>query len=126
MTLQTHDIKDITIIGGGPAGLFASFYAGMRKASATVLGLKIGLLLVFAIAASGWVQYARMVRGSTLVEKNREYVQAARVIGVGPIAIMFRHVLPNVTGPVLVLATVRDRFTGREARARLSRTVRFG
>jgi peptide/nickel transport system permease protein len=64
------------------------------------------LVLVFAIAASGWVQYARTVRGSTLVEKNREYVQAARVIGVGPIAIMFRHVLPNVMGPVLVLATV--------------------
>jgi len=63
-------------------------------------------VLVIAIAASGWVQYARTVRGSTLVEKNREYVQAARVIGVGPVAIMFRHVLPNVTGPVLVLATV--------------------
>jgi peptide/nickel transport system permease protein len=64
------------------------------------------VVLVFAIAASGWVQYARTVRGSTLVEKNREYVQAARVIGVGPVAIMFRHVLPNVTGPVMVLATV--------------------
>ncbi len=64
------------------------------------------VVLVFAIALSGWVQYARTVRGSTLVEKNREYVQAARVIGVGPVAIMFRHVLPNVTGPVLVLATV--------------------
>lgn len=63
-------------------------------------------VLIIAIAASGWVQYARTVRGSTLVEKNREYVQAARVIGVGPVAIMFRHVLPNVTGPVLVLATV--------------------
>lgn len=64
------------------------------------------VVLVLAIALSGWVQYARTVRGSTLVEKNREYVQAARVIGVGPVAIMFRHVLPNVTGPVLVLATV--------------------
>ena len=64
------------------------------------------IVLVIAIALSGWVQYARTVRGSTLVEKNREYVQAARVIGVGPVAIMFRHVLPNVTGPVLVLATV--------------------
>ncbi len=64
------------------------------------------VVLVVAIALSGWVQYARTVRGSTMVEKNREYVQAARVIGVGPMAIMFRHVLPNVTGPVLVLATV--------------------
>ncbi len=63
-------------------------------------------VLVLAIALSGWVQYARTVRGSTMVEKNKEYVQAARVIGVSPPAIMFRHVLPNVLGPVLVLATV--------------------
>lgn len=63
-------------------------------------------VLVGAIALAGWPQYARTVRGSTLVEKNREYVQAARVIGVASPVIMFRHVLPNVTGPVLVLATV--------------------
>ena len=63
-------------------------------------------VLVIAIALSGWVQYARTVRGSTLVEKNKEYVQAARLIGVPAPAIMFRHVLPNVLGPVLVLATV--------------------
>ena len=63
-------------------------------------------VLILAIALSGWVQYARTVRGSTLVEKNKEYVQAARVIGVSPLAIMARHVLPNVMGPVLVLATV--------------------
>jgi peptide/nickel transport system permease protein len=64
------------------------------------------MVLVIAIALSGWVQYARTVRGSTLVEKNKEYVQAARVIGVSPLAIMSRHVLPNVLGPVLVLGTV--------------------
>jgi peptide/nickel transport system permease protein len=63
-------------------------------------------VLIFAIAASGWVQYARTVRGSTLVERNKEYVQAARVIGRRPLAIMFSHVLPNVLGPVLVLATL--------------------
>jgi peptide/nickel transport system permease protein len=63
-------------------------------------------VLVLAIALSGWVQYARTVRGSTLVEKNKEYVQAARVIGVSPLAIMSKHVLPNVLGPVLVLGTV--------------------
>jgi peptide/nickel transport system permease protein len=65
------------------------------------------LVLIFAIALSGWVQYARTVRGSTLVERNKEYVQAARVIGRHPIAIMFTHVLPNVLGPVLVLATLQ-------------------
>src|SRR5213078_2165699 len=62
--------------------------------------------LVLAIAASGWVGYARTVRGSTLVERNKEYVQAARVIGRHPIAIMFQHVLPNALGPVLVLVTL--------------------
>ena len=63
-------------------------------------------VLVGAIALAGWPQYARTVRGSTLVEKNREYVQAARVIGISSLVIMFRHVLPNVLGPILVLATV--------------------
>lgn len=63
-------------------------------------------VLVGAIALAGWPQYARTVRGSTMVEKGREYVQAARVIGVSSTVIMFRHVLPNVMGPVLVLATV--------------------
>jgi peptide/nickel transport system permease protein len=64
-------------------------------------------VLVFAIALTGWVQYARTVRGSTMVERNKEYVQAARVIGVAPLRVMFRHVLPNVMGPVLVLATIQ-------------------
>jgi peptide/nickel transport system permease protein len=64
-------------------------------------------VLILAIAASGWVSYARTVRGSTLVERNKEYVQAARVIGRHPIAIMFSHVLPNVLGPVTVIATLQ-------------------
>ncbi len=64
-------------------------------------------VLIFAIALTGWVQYARTVRGSTLVERHKEYVQAARVIGVSPRRIMFKHVLPNVLGPVLVLATIQ-------------------
>ncbi|MCH7343281.1 ABC transporter permease [Pelomonas sp. CA6] len=64
-------------------------------------------VLILAIALTGWVQYARTVRGSTLVERNKEYVQAARVIGVKPLRIMGRHVLPNVLGPVLVLATIQ-------------------
>jgi peptide/nickel transport system permease protein len=63
-------------------------------------------VLILSIGVSGWVQYARTVRGSTLVEKGKEYVQAARVIGRHPLAIMLRHVLPNVTGPVLVIGTI--------------------
>ncbi len=69
-------------------------------------GLALGVL-VLAISLTGWVQYARTVRGSTLVERHKEYVQAARVIGVAPLRIMARHVLPNVLGPVLVLATIQ-------------------
>jgi peptide/nickel transport system permease protein len=64
-------------------------------------------VLILAITLTGWVQYARTVRGSTMVERNKEYVQAARVTGVAPVRIMLRHVLPNVTGPVMVLATVQ-------------------
>jgi len=64
-------------------------------------------VLIIAISLTGWVPYARTVRGSTLVERNKEYVQAARVIGVAPGRIMMRHVLPNVMGPVLVLATIQ-------------------
>jgi peptide/nickel transport system permease protein len=63
-------------------------------------------VLIVSITLTGWVQYARTVRGSTLVERNKEYVQAARVTGVAPMRIMARHVLPNVLGPVLVLATI--------------------
>ena len=64
-------------------------------------------VLILAISLTGWVQYARTVRGSTLVERQKDYVQAARVIGVSPFRIMRRHVLPNVLGPVLVLATIQ-------------------
>ncbi|HWI39569.1 MAG TPA: ABC transporter permease [Burkholderiales bacterium] len=63
-------------------------------------------VLVLAIGFAGWVQYARTVRGSTMVERQKEYVQAARVIGRRPLAIMLSHVLPNVLGPVLVIATI--------------------
>ena len=63
-------------------------------------------VLVFAIGISSWVQFARTVRGSTMVEKSKEYVQAAQVIGRRPLFIMTRHVLPNVMGPVLVIATI--------------------
>ncbi|KPQ07925.1 MAG: peptide/nickel transport system permease protein [Rhodobacteraceae bacterium HLUCCA12] len=63
-------------------------------------------VLIVAIGLSDWVQYARVVRGATMVEKNKEYVQAARVIGAHPFKILVRHILPNVMGPVLVIATI--------------------
>jgi peptide/nickel transport system permease protein len=63
-------------------------------------------VLIFAIGISGWVQYARTVRGATMVERNKEYVQAARLIGMRPFTVLRRHILPNVLGPVLVIATI--------------------
>lgn len=63
-------------------------------------------VLIFAIGISGWVQYARTVRGATMVERNKEYVQAARLIGMRPFMVLRRHILPNVMGPVLVIATI--------------------
>lgn len=63
-------------------------------------------VLIVSIGLSEWVPFARVVRGSTMVEKNKEYVQAARVIGVHPARIVVSHILPNVLGPVLVIATI--------------------
>ena len=63
-------------------------------------------VLILAIGLSDWVQFARVVRGATLVEKNKDYVSAARLIGRKPGIIMMRHVLPNILSPVLVIATI--------------------
>ena len=91
-----------------PAILVALLIAGVGRALLPDAqdSLAFGVL-VLSITLTGWVQYARTVRGSTLVERNKEYVQAARVTGVPPLRIMRRHVLPNVLGPVLVLATIQ-------------------
>ena len=63
-------------------------------------------VLIFAIGISFWPQFARTVRGSTLVERGKEYVMAARVIGLSSTRIMATHILPNVLGPVLVIGTL--------------------
>ena len=63
-------------------------------------------VLIIAIGLSEWVPFARTVRGTTMVEKEKEYVQAARLIGLGKVQIMVRHILPNVLSPVLVIATI--------------------
>ena len=90
-----------------PSILIALLIAGVGRALFPQAqdSLAFGVLIL-AIALPGWVQYARTVRGSTMVERNKEYVQAARVVGVPRTRIMLRHVLPNVLGPVLVLATI--------------------
>ncbi len=64
------------------------------------------LVLIVAIGLASWPPYARVVRSATLIEKSKDYVAAARVIGVPALRIMLRHILPNVMGPVLVIATI--------------------
>ena len=125
----------LSVVGGVGLGLLAGFYGGwidsvlmrlcdvMLSFPAILVALLIAGVgralfpnahdsvafgvLIISITLTGWVQYARTVRGSTLVERNKEYVQAARVTGVAPLRIMRLHVLPNVMGPVLVLATIQ-------------------
>ena len=83
--------------------IFGIFKGFMPPQSHATLAVPV---LVLAIGFSDWPQYARTVRGVTLVERNKEYVQAARLIGLSPLVIMWRHVLPNVVGPVLVIGTL--------------------
>ena len=91
-----------------PGILIALLLAGILRGviSAEAYNDAIVYVLVLTIGTSIWPQFARTVRGSTLVERNKEYVLAARVIGLSKLAIMARHVLPNVMGPVLVIATI--------------------
>ena len=63
-------------------------------------------VLIFAIGISEWPQFARVTRASTLVEKNKEYVSASRIIGLPNTIIMFKHILPNILRPILVIATI--------------------
>lgn len=64
------------------------------------------VVLTLAIALSLWVNFARTARASTFVEMNKEYVQAAIIMGQRPTRIMFMHILPNILGPLLVIMTV--------------------
>jgi peptide/nickel transport system permease protein len=91
-----------------PAILIALLVNGIAK---SVLGNRLDAasmlgVLVLAIGLSFWVQYARTVRGSVLVEKSKDYVAAAQLIGLPAPVIMLRHVLPNTMGPILVIATI--------------------
>jgi peptide/nickel transport system permease protein len=91
-----------------PAILIALIVNGVAK---SVFGNRLDAmstlaLLVIAIGLSSWVHYARTVRSSVMVEKNKDYVAAAQLIGLPAPVIMLRHVLPNAMGPILVIATI--------------------
>ena len=91
-----------------PAILVALLIAGVGRALFPDAHTTVAFgVLILAISLTKWVDYARTVRGSTLVERNKEYVQAARVTGVSPMRIMVKHVLPNVLGPVFVISTIQ-------------------
>jgi peptide/nickel transport system permease protein len=116
----------IAMLAGVPLGLAAAYYGNWTD---EIISRAIDLLLAFpgfllalvilavlgpsltnamlAVAISSIPAFTRLVRGSVLSEKTREYIQAARVLGCGAARIMFRHLLPNVVGPILVLGTLR-------------------
>ena len=106
--LDTFLMRVCDVMLSFPPILIALLMAGVGRAlfPDAPTSVAFGVLIV-AISLTGWVQYARTVRGSTLVERSKEYVQAARVTGVSRWRIMMRHVLPNVMGPVMVLATIQ-------------------
>jgi peptide/nickel transport system permease protein len=115
------------VIAGYVGGWFEALVMRLADVQLTIPGILVALMidgiartvmarelhgqvaifvLVLAIGLADWPQFARVTRGVTMVEKRKEYVAAARLIGVHPMLIMFRHVLPNVLGPVLVLSTI--------------------
>ncbi len=99
------------VVSSFPAILVALLIAGVARAvypnAAEGVAFAVLVLAIAFAGSNGWVQYARTVRASTMVEYGKEYVQAARVTGVPPFRIMRRHVLPNVLGPVMVLGTIQ-------------------
>lgn len=116
----------VAIILGIGVGSFAGFYGGivdniLMRLTDIVLSVPLYLLLfvlsasfsdgsprsvIFLIAIFGWTSAARLVRGEFLAMKEREYVLAARTIGAGNLRLMFRHILPNCAGPIIVNATL--------------------
>ena len=63
--------------------------------------------VVLVLAITGWVTYARVVRGNVLTIKEMEYIDAARCLGVGNIRMLFRHILPNTVFSVIIIATLQ-------------------
>ncbi|WP_419803721.1 ABC transporter permease [Terriglobus sp.] len=116
----------LSLAVGVLVGAIAGFYGGWRD---TVLNLYVmnaflalpGILLaiafvaflgpgmrnlVLALALTGWVNYARLVRAQVLAARNREYVEAARSLGASDLRILLRHILPNVAQPIIVQAAI--------------------
>ena len=116
----------LSVIVGLIAGLISGYFGGvvdtviMRIADiqlsfpAILIALIIMALwgqgigkIIIAITIVNWVYYARTARGIVLAEKEKEYVQSAKAIGMKNITIMFSEILPNIMAPIIVIATVR-------------------
>lgn len=106
------------LISGYKGGRLDSFIMGLVNVQLSFPSLLIAMLvliafgrgvwkIILALSFSGWVTYARTVRGTTMAEKNKEYVEAAKVIGFSESTVLFRHILPNVMTPVIVIATLQ-------------------
>jgi peptide/nickel transport system permease protein len=110
-TLDAILMRVCDVVLSFPSILVALLIAGVGRAmfpnASEIVVFGVLILSISLAGGAGWVQYARTVRGSTMVERSKEYVQAARVTGVSPLRIMVRHVLPNILGPVMVLATIQ-------------------
>ena len=106
--IDTVVMRVADVILSFPTILLALLVSGIARALIPRAGdpAWAPVILIAAIAVHEWVQYARTVRAATMVEMNRDYVKAAKVMGLPPRRIMGRHILPNVIGPVLVIATI--------------------
>ncbi|MBE0467486.1 MAG: ABC transporter permease [Candidatus Desulforudis sp.] len=118
-------VAGLTAVLGTLIGLAAGYFGGLldealMRLTDVLMGLPslvfvlavVGVLgpglenMILALAAKGWLHFARVVRGSVLALKEGEFVLAARSLGFSNSRVMFRHILPNVLGPVVVLVTL--------------------
>jgi peptide/nickel transport system permease protein len=119
-------VVGLSLVLGALVGCIAGFYGGWRDAVLNIYVMNAfmalpGILLaialiaflgpgmrnvILALAISGWVNYARLVRAQVMAAKEREYVEAARALGAGNVRILLRHILPNIVQPVIVQAAV--------------------
>lgn len=92
-----------------PPILIALLFNGILKASlpADVFSRAAVPIMILAIGLAGWVQFARIVRASVLVQRGQDYVTACQSIGLPTWTIILRHITPNILGPVLVLAMLQ-------------------
>ena len=116
----------IALLIGGALGLFAAYFGGkvdtiiMRIADLQLSfpGILIALILVsalgqgidkiiIALVAVQWAYYARTIRGTALVERRKEYIEAATCLAISHRRIVFRHLMPNCTPPLIVVGTVQ-------------------